>query len=229
MGIDQCPVGRAGHGIDGEVATAQIVFQGDVRVGLDLETPMSLAMLALGSGQRVFLAGPRMQEHGEITPHLAITLSAHLRCSGAHHHMVPFVHRQAQQFVPDCAADQKGVHHLLRSGRPAPTCQALWPLEGACQLNLHAPWCKPKKRFQRIRFHGYCPQDGDVQDFQFCAAGRVEGRTVIGSRDQTQRYARCGPGGNRTHTRCHPARWPGRSADSALRLGDGSACLQQNH
>ncbi len=108
--IDQGTVSRPRHGVHREIPTPQILFKGDFGAGMTLEALVTGTRLALGAGQRVLLAGLRMQKHREITAHLAIAEIDHRLGRRPHHHPVALAHRAAEQLIADRAADQIYVH-----------------------------------------------------------------------------------------------------------------------
>src|SRR5690554_7803952 len=55
--IDQLALPVLGHGIDGEVATRQILLQGDVGAGMNDKAGIAMTGLALGTRQGVLLVG----------------------------------------------------------------------------------------------------------------------------------------------------------------------------
>ena len=55
MGVDQSALGVARHRVDGQVAPAQVLFERDVRTGIDGKAAIALASLRLPPRQGVFL------------------------------------------------------------------------------------------------------------------------------------------------------------------------------
>ena len=112
VGIDDaspggdCFIGDSfGHGVDREVAalrSSSSLTSGENSRG---EAAVAGPGLALEPRQRVLLARLRMQEHGKITADRQITLLLELLGQGADHHPVALAHGQAEQPVPDGAAD----------------------------------------------------------------------------------------------------------------------------
>ena len=72
--VDDYAIAIFGHGIDRDVPTRQILFEGHRGVGVHRKAVIAVTALALGAGQRIFLLGLGMQKHREILAHLGITL-----------------------------------------------------------------------------------------------------------------------------------------------------------
>ena len=85
VGVDMAGL-VVGDGVDGQVATLEILFQRDVRVGAADEIRVSRAGPPLGAGQRVLFAGIGMQEHGEVPTDLAVAAFQQIRgrCTDDH-------------------------------------------------------------------------------------------------------------------------------------------------
>src|SRR5690554_1951369 len=109
IGIDDLTLVIHGHGVDGQVAALQVLLQGDRRIGMEGEAAVAVTTLALGSGQRVLLAGVRVQEYREVLPDRAEAGLQQLIRRGADHYPVAFMPGHAQQLVADGAADQIGI------------------------------------------------------------------------------------------------------------------------
>src|SRR5690606_22980651 len=73
------------------------------------EAAVAVTTLALGSGQRVFLAGVRVQEYREVLPDRAEAGLQQLVRRGADHYPVAFMPGHAQQLIADGAANQIGL------------------------------------------------------------------------------------------------------------------------
>ncbi len=82
-----------GHGVDGQVAALQVFFKGNVGCGVKGETAITLAALAFGAGQRIFLAGLRVQKYRKVLADRAKALLQQLLGCGADHYPVMFVPR----------------------------------------------------------------------------------------------------------------------------------------
>ena len=68
VGIDQRAPLVAGHGVDRQIAAGEILGERDVGRREELESPVSAAVLALGAGQRIFLAGIPWRKTGKSRP-----------------------------------------------------------------------------------------------------------------------------------------------------------------
>jgi hypothetical protein len=112
-GIDQRAIAGARDGVDGEVAPAQILLQRHSRLGMNREAAMTRAALALGAGERIFLARAGVEEDRKITAHLPKALRAHLRGGRPEDDVIALVHRQAQQLVAHRTADEIGLQRVF--------------------------------------------------------------------------------------------------------------------
>ena len=77
-----------GHRVDGEIATLQILRQCHRWISMKRERVITAPGLALGSRQRVFLAGLRVQEDREILADRAIAEHTHLFRRRTNHHEI---------------------------------------------------------------------------------------------------------------------------------------------
>ena len=93
------------HGVDGEVASGQVFFEGDARVGLHSKTFVAPGRFALGAGQGVFLACVGMQEHRKVLAHGQVARLDQILRRGAHHHPVAVLHGPAQEGIAHRTAD----------------------------------------------------------------------------------------------------------------------------
>ncbi|MNN45927.1 hypothetical protein D3C81_1602830 [compost metagenome] len=110
VGIDHLAVLVLGHGVDGQVAAGQVVFQADVRAGVEGEAAIALAALALGARQGVFLAGLWVQEDREVRADRAESPGEHFIAGGADHHPVDIGDWPAEQPVAHGAANFVYLH-----------------------------------------------------------------------------------------------------------------------
>ncbi len=108
--IDQGAVLASCHGVDCQIATAEILLERDTGRGVEGETSMASPTLSLGAGQRVFLVGFRVQEHGEITPNRPKAKLEHRFRSGAHNHVVVVGDRSPEHLVAHRATDAIDLH-----------------------------------------------------------------------------------------------------------------------
>ena len=100
------------HGIDGEVAAGQVVFERHIGRGLYRKALVAPRRLAFGAGQRVFLAAVRVQKHREVLADRQVTLCGHGFGRAAHHHPVAVAHVVAHQGIAYRTADDKDVHEI---------------------------------------------------------------------------------------------------------------------
>jgi hypothetical protein len=103
-GVDQRAVFVARHGIDGQVAARQVLFQRHLGRGVEGEAVVARRRLALGARQRHFFVRLRVQEDREVAPTGGSRRPAVLG-RGAHHHPVAVAGGPAQQRVAHRAAD----------------------------------------------------------------------------------------------------------------------------
>ncbi len=110
VGIDQRALIIPGHGVDGEIAPGQILFQADVGCGQHDKTTVAAPGLALATRQGVFLVGLRVQKDGKILSHRAKALSLHGFWCNANHDEITITRGQAEQFIAYRTAHQIGFH-----------------------------------------------------------------------------------------------------------------------
>jgi hypothetical protein len=111
IGIDQ-PAGLVpGDRVDRQVAPRQILLQRDRWIRADGKAAVAARRLAFGPGQRIFLAGLRMQEHREVLADRQVALRDHCLGCGADHHPVVVIDGQAQQGIP-----YRTAHHVCPHG-----------------------------------------------------------------------------------------------------------------
>ena len=137
VGVDDPAVLGPGHGVDCQVPADQILFQGDVRAGVEDKPAVADAAFALGAGECVLLARGRMQKHRKVLADRTETLLLQLLRRRANHNPVAVCYRQTKQLVADCAADQVGVVTLRHR-------HGLW-LKGS-SFKLQAASCKQNPR-----------------------------------------------------------------------------------
>ena len=111
--IDQPAVAIFCHGIDRQVATAEIVFDRHLFGRVERKAVVTGGSFALGAGERVFLAGVRVQEYREIAADAFVSLGFERAGRCADHTPVPFRHGQAQQFIANRATDEVNLHPAI--------------------------------------------------------------------------------------------------------------------
>ena len=116
--IDQRPVLAPRHRVDREVAPLQILLERHIGRREELEPAVSVAMLALGSRQRVFVLRFRMQEDGKVAADRTKARREHDLRGGADHGEIAVGVLATQQFVAHGAADAIDAHGL-RQRAPA--------------------------------------------------------------------------------------------------------------
>lgn len=109
--IDQAACGILGHGIDGEIAALQIVFQRHIGGGVNGEAVITCGGLALGTGQRVLLMGLGVQKHRKILADRPETARQQLFRGRTDHHPVAVFDRQPEQAIAYRATDDIAFHH----------------------------------------------------------------------------------------------------------------------
>ncbi len=86
IGIGQFCRVVLGHGIDGQVASDQVFFQGHFGAGVEDEATVAAAAFALGAGQGIFLTGLRVEKYRKSAADRAKSLGQHVLGRGADHH-----------------------------------------------------------------------------------------------------------------------------------------------
>ena len=61
--VDNLAIGRLRDGVDGEVATLEVFFECDVRIGVKSKAFVAFANFAFGAGECVFFAALWMNEY----------------------------------------------------------------------------------------------------------------------------------------------------------------------
>ena len=115
VGIDQRPVLVPRHGVDGEVATSQVLLQRDRGGGVEGEAVIAGPDLALGPRERTLVAGFRMQEHRKVLAHLPVAQAQQLLGPRTHHDPIALADGDVQQRIPDGAADFVDFHGWMIS------------------------------------------------------------------------------------------------------------------
>ncbi len=110
-GINQLASGSLGHGVDGQIATQQIILDGDIGTSVKHKTLMTPTLFAFGACQRIFGLAFRMQEYRKVLAHRLITQRLHLFRRGAGDDIIAITAGDAKHAVTDRAADQIGLHY----------------------------------------------------------------------------------------------------------------------
>jgi hypothetical protein len=108
--IDERTVGGSRHGVDGQIAAREVLLERHLRTELDAESAIARRGLALAPRERVLLVSFGMQEHREIASHGPIAEALELLAGAADDHPVALLDGQAEQPVPNSAADQIHLH-----------------------------------------------------------------------------------------------------------------------
>ena len=77
VSIDDMALFILREGVNGQIAALQIVFEGNVRIGMADKTGIADAGFAFGTRQSILLAALRMQEHRKIAAYLLVTRVEH--------------------------------------------------------------------------------------------------------------------------------------------------------
>src|SRR5690606_1827146 len=88
IGVDDFALVVHGHGVDGQVAALQVLFQRNLGGGMESETAVAATALAFGSGEGVFLSGLRVEEYREVLADRAEAEVQQLLRRGADHYPV---------------------------------------------------------------------------------------------------------------------------------------------
>jgi hypothetical protein len=108
--IDQRAVPRLSHGVDGQIAACEILFQSDVGAEFDGEPAIARRHLALEPRQRVLLVGLGVQKHGKIAADFAKVTAQQLLTGPADDDPVPLLDGKPEQGVPNRSANQIHLH-----------------------------------------------------------------------------------------------------------------------
>jgi hypothetical protein len=92
-----CAVDR--HGVDGEVAPHQVVFEPHVGAGMKDKPFVAMARLTLGTGQRVFGLCVGVKKDRKVLAHRPKAGAHHGRRGGAYHQIVSVLAWQAKQGI----------------------------------------------------------------------------------------------------------------------------------
>src|SRR5690606_16442000 len=69
IGVDDSAVGGFGDGVDGQIATNQVVFKADFQPGIKTESFVALTGFALGAGQGELFTTLGMNKNRKIPAH----------------------------------------------------------------------------------------------------------------------------------------------------------------
>ena len=109
-GIDQSAVVSPRDRVDREIAALEILLERNGCARVELEARVAAAYLALGARERIFVAGDRMQEDGEVLADAPISLRKQLVGRSADDDPVALLDRQAEQGVAYRPADLVDFH-----------------------------------------------------------------------------------------------------------------------
>ena len=105
VGVDDVAVGGLRHGVDGQVAALQILFQTDIGAEGADKAVITDAAFAFGAGEGVFFVADRVQKNRKILADGLITLRQQMFGAGADNDPVTVSDGAAEQVIPDGAAD----------------------------------------------------------------------------------------------------------------------------
>src|SRR5690606_9332650 len=108
--IDEPAAAVARHSVDREIAPLEVLLDGDRRRGVEREAGIPRRDLALGSRERVLLAGLRVQEYGEILADLLEAERPHFLRPGPDDEPVPLADSPAEKCVTNRPADFINFH-----------------------------------------------------------------------------------------------------------------------
>jgi len=92
------------------MATPEIVLQRHLGCGIEAEALVTGRGFSFRAGERVFLMGFRMQEHGKIPANGFVAEGQHRLGRGANHDPIVVLYRVPQEAVADCPADFVYLH-----------------------------------------------------------------------------------------------------------------------
>src|SRR5690606_19092889 len=116
--VDEPALGVARHRVDRDVPPREVLLDRDVGGRPELEAVVAGSGLALRAGERVLLAGFRVQEDGEILADLAKAEGLHLVRGRADDAPVALRHRQPHELVTYRPADKVHFHRAILSRMP---------------------------------------------------------------------------------------------------------------
>ena len=105
--IDQC---AGSHGVDGQVAPRQVLFQRDIRRRMHRKAVIAFCGFALGAGQGVFFFGRGVKEHRKVFADRQKAACHQFFRRAAHHHPFAVLHGQAQQGIANRTTDHENFH-----------------------------------------------------------------------------------------------------------------------
>src|SRR5690606_40161220 len=115
-GVHQPAVGMTRDGVDGEIPALEIVFQSDIRTGIESETFVAPARFSFGARQGVFLFGARMQKNREVSPYRNEAARLHFCGCRSDHDPIAVARRQVEQFITNRTPNRvniQALHHLI--------------------------------------------------------------------------------------------------------------------
>jgi len=150
--IDELAFLGACYGVDRQVAALEIVLERDGRRGIEREARVSGGRLTLGTRKRIFLAGARMQEYGEVLPDPPKPTRFELFGRCADNDPVALLDGQAEQCVTDCAAYLVDFHAgIIRAAHgKVVAMKRIAKAIAACALALAATGCAAPYYWQAI-------------------------------------------------------------------------------
>ena len=108
--VNQATVIGFGDGVYGEVATFQVLLQGDRCCSIKAESVIARPGFAFTASQCVLLVALGMQEHRKVLAHRFESTRQHGRRCAADDHEIAINDWSLQQLVTHRATDQIGVH-----------------------------------------------------------------------------------------------------------------------
>ena len=111
--IDEIAIGISRHSVDRQVATTKICLQRYIRRCLKFEPVITRSRLSLGSRERVFFVGFRVQKNRKALANLTIACGQKFIGSRTHDAPVPFFDRQSKLFIPNSTANKVNFHWLI--------------------------------------------------------------------------------------------------------------------
>jgi hypothetical protein len=100
-GIDQIAGFVFCDGIDGEVATLEVLLERDIGSGMHGEAGITGPDFALGASERIFFVRLRVEKNREVLADRAKALLDHFLRIAADYDVVVILHRQSQQLIAD--------------------------------------------------------------------------------------------------------------------------------
>ena len=110
IGIDQFTGFRFGHGVDGEIAALQIVFEADIGGGMKRKAGITRCSFALGASEGILFMAVGMQKYRKILAYRFVAGGEHVFRCGTHYNPVTILDRESEEFITNATAYFINLH-----------------------------------------------------------------------------------------------------------------------